>query len=330
MKKLLLLIALVAFSQTSGFAQGCLSSGITISSQAQIDNFQSNYPGCTIIEGSASISGGDIVNLSGLNVLTQVYGVLSIGYNPVLTSLAGLEMLSMVGGSFIIGNNVSLVSLSALESLSYVGYDFKIGNNPNLTSIVTGGKLGQIYANLEIVGNGKLSSLIGFESLQHVGGTLMVSGNTLLSSLAGLDNIDGNSILSLYISSNPNLSTCEVESVCEYLAQPGASVFIENNASGCNTRQEVESACHLAIESTAMKDFDIFPNPATGLLTIETPENPIKSQLTIFNLSGQEILAETITEPKTLVDIRCLTPGIYFYRLQTGTQSETGKMILLK
>jgi len=144
------------FAINSANAQGCLPSGITFSSQQQIDNFQASYPGCTKIEGSATISGGDIVNLSGLNVLTAVEGTFSIGYNPVLTSLIGLEMLSEVGNTFIIGNNAVLESLSALESLTNIGYDFKIGNNPNLTSIVTSGQLQQVYGSLEIHSNASL------------------------------------------------------------------------------------------------------------------------------------------------------------------------------
>lgn len=60
-------------------AQPCLPDGITFTTQAVIDNFQTNYPGCTEIEGFVIINGNDITNLSGLSVLTSIGGYLLIG-----------------------------------------------------------------------------------------------------------------------------------------------------------------------------------------------------------------------------------------------------------
>ncbi len=48
-KVIILLVALVWMN--GAIAQPCLPEGITFTTQAQIDNFQINYPGCTEIEG---------------------------------------------------------------------------------------------------------------------------------------------------------------------------------------------------------------------------------------------------------------------------------------
>ena len=72
MKKLLLTAALIAFSLTSLLAQPCLPQGITFNTQEQIDNFQTNHPNCTEIEGGVKIEGNDITNLDGLNVITSI------------------------------------------------------------------------------------------------------------------------------------------------------------------------------------------------------------------------------------------------------------------
>lgn len=79
MKKLILLIAYVLFIQIALYSQSCLPNGITFKSQAEIDNFQTNYPGCTEIEGPLSIwdstySHNDITNIDGLSVLTYIGG----------------------------------------------------------------------------------------------------------------------------------------------------------------------------------------------------------------------------------------------------------------
>jgi hypothetical protein len=325
MKRLIILmVAMVAMNGVN--AQGCLPSGITFSTQQQIDNFQANYPGCTIIEGSATISGGDIVNLSGLNVLTAVEGTFSISYNPVLINLTGLEMLGEVGNSFIIGNNGDLQSLSALESLTNIGYDFKIGNNPNLTSIVTSGQLQQIYGSLEIHSNTSLSSLAGFESLLSVGAISIIS-NPLLSNIDGLENIDGSSMISLEISYNPNLSVCDIQSICDYIAMPGAIVNIENNAPGCNSPEEVNAACTFSIEQIGLDDeIFIYPNPAGKTVTISGIDARAIREILIYNQTGQKV--QQGKPVNNTLNISKLRPGMYIVELVTDQGKMRKKLIV--
>jgi len=71
----------------------------------------------------------------------------------------------------------------------------------------------------------------------------------------------------------------------------------------------------------------IYPNPATDKITIETSAIPTKSQLSIMNLSSQEILTRQITEPKTQIDISNLPSGVYFVRLTNDKSVEVGKFI---
>ena len=89
-------------------SQSCLPEGITFTTQAQIDSFQDDYPGCTEIEGDVQINGDDISNLNGLNVLTSIEGYLWIGSNnDDLVDLDGLEELDFIGGSLKIIRSAS-------------------------------------------------------------------------------------------------------------------------------------------------------------------------------------------------------------------------------
>jgi hypothetical protein len=74
MKTQILFLITTLFIQIATISQSCLPEGITFNMQAQIDNFQVNYPNCTIIEGDVLIEGNDITNLDGLDVITAVYG----------------------------------------------------------------------------------------------------------------------------------------------------------------------------------------------------------------------------------------------------------------
>ena len=72
---------------------------------------------------------------------------------------------------------------------------------------------------------------------------------------------------------------------------------------------------------------NIYPNPATDKITIESSPTPTPSQLSIMNLNGQVLITRQITEPKTHVDISMLPSGIYFVRIMGERTVEVGKFV---
>jgi hypothetical protein len=311
-----LLVALLAIN--IAMAQGCLPDSITFTTQEQIDNFQTDYPGCTEIEGNVQINGNNIVNLSGLNVLTSIGGNLYIGSedggNQNLTSLTGLENLTSIGGYFSVVDCSSLTNLTGLNNLtsieggwleirgnsilenlvglenltSEVGLDInfnwrltslnglnnltslqflilyhnaslenleglnnvasvegmvEINWNDSLTSLSGLNNLISIGDGLSIWTNFSLENITSLENLTSIGGGLSISGNSLLTSLTGLDNIEPASISGIGIFQNSSLSSCDVQSICNYLSSPYGAVTIYNNAEGCNSPPEIASSC---------------------------------------------------------------------------------------
>lgn len=195
----LLAVILLIFLHLTTFSQPCLPQGILFTTQSQIDDFQSNYPDCTEIEGWVIIFDG--------------YG------SEYITDLSGLSVLTSIGGDFIIEANDSLTNLTGLEGLASIGGSFKILHNNSLTD------------------------LIALENLSSIGGDLWISYNSALTSLSGLDHITPGSINSLKIIYNSSLSACEVESICYFVASPAGEVQISDNATGCNSMEEVNEAC---------------------------------------------------------------------------------------
>jgi hypothetical protein len=71
----------------------------------------------------------------------------------------------------------------------------------------------------------------------------------------------------------------------------------------------------------------IYPNPATTEVIIETSAIQTQSQLSIMNLSGEEIISYKITQPKTKIDVATLPNGVYFVRLTNDRTVGIGKFI---
>lgn len=68
----------------------------------------------------------------------------------------------------------------------------------------------------------------------------------------------------------------------------------------------------------------LFPNPVQDLLTIEDTYN---SQLEIFNISGQKVFDEFVTDDKYSLSTSELKPGIYFLQLKNETGCKSANFL---
>ena len=334
MKKLSIIILILIFCQITASSQSCLPDTTWFSTQIQIDNFQTNYPGCTEIEGDLLIRGNDITNLIGLSVITSIGVNLWISDNSLLTSLTGLDNVTSIGRNLWIGNNNALTSLTGLDNLSSIEHTLYIKDNDALTSLTGLDNVTSIGGNLWIGSNDALTSLAGLDNVTSIGTYLEILNNSalvslsalinvtsigldleiynndVLTSLTGLDNIDAASIANLQIYWNSSLSTCEVQSVCDYLASPGGTISIFENAPGCNSQVEVEEACEdFSIDEQLIEDYlSLYPTPAHQDINISVEGKEIE-EISIYTLTGQQVLQKRPVNGT--IDISDLQPGMY-------------------
>ncbi len=206
MKKTTFLVIICLVMQIDMFAQGCLPNGIFIDSQLEIDNFQSNYPGCTEIEGYLTINGDDITNLNGLSNITAIGGYVIIAPTPYLTSLSGLESLTSIG-SFLSITDTSLLDIQALSSLTSINGSIYISNTL-IESLEGLNSLTTVNGSLTIRKNHSLSTLEGLEGLTTLPEDLNISHNNSLMSLLGINALTSVG-MDLLITNNPSLPNLE-------------------------------------------------------------------------------------------------------------------------
>ena len=298
----------------------------SLTSLTGLDNVTS-VGGVLYIWGNAALS-----SLTGLDNVTSVGGVLWIRDNDALSSLAGLDNVTSVGEDLYIGDNGALSSLAGLDNVTSVGGGLIIHNSPALTSLAGLDNVTSIGGDLWIMGNAALSSLTELDNVISVGGDLRIRYNAALSSLAGLDNINAESIEDLHIYENQLLSSCAILSICNYLAYPNGITDIYDNATGCNSPEEVQDSCEAngvnIDEQLIAEKVLIYPNPSSTHITIELPATPQKNtSLTIYNLNGQQLITQAITEPQTVVDVSGLTSGVYFVKVKDDKKVMVQKVI---
>lgn len=189
MKAFLLTIAILLFLNFSSKAQGCLPEGINFSSQDEIDNFQTNYPGCSIIEGNVIIGGSDITQFNGLSLVETIEGNLEIYYCDDLVDFSGFESLETIEGNFRIEINPILFNLTGLENLETIGGSLEIWINDELTSLIGLSSLNSIGGGLMMFENIALVNLSGLESLVSIGGDLNIQSNYDLENISALESL---------------------------------------------------------------------------------------------------------------------------------------------
>jgi hypothetical protein len=276
----------------------------------------------TLIGGNLHIYGNDsLVNLVGLENLSAIYGDLIISRNHALQDLSGLESVSYVGGNIAVNVNDGLTSLTGLENLTSIGDYLGIWGNDDLTSLNGLNNLSSIGDYLQISDNDSLTSLAGLNNLTSVGSHLKISGNNTIINLSGLDNIDPESLSGLFIEYNPLLSNCAIESICEYLALPNGNIEIHHNDSGCNSEEEIDSACvFLSVANMPSgTNCQVSPNPTGGIVNFQFSITDFQRvTIKIYDLldRGMETLVDEVLpagEHVVKFDTRQLAPGIYIY-----------------
>ncbi|RZL45284.1 MAG: hypothetical protein EOP00_17775 [Pedobacter sp.] len=183
-------------------------------SQQEVDDYKEIYPNCTNINGDLVVDGSSITDLSPLDHIVSVGGILQIKNTQVTDiSLPNLETLN---GDFTIFNN------PVASNLSF----------PKLTTI----------NNLGLFSLGQVTNLNGLSTVTNIVGYFSISDLPFLNDISGLKDTSLGNVTSFSINDNPNLSVCNIESVCTYIkGQSHRSVY--NNGTGCHDELAIYSSC---------------------------------------------------------------------------------------
>ena len=168
----------------------------TLTTQAEVDNFESTLGGSTVVTGNLIITSfrGGITNLDSLYFLTEIRGNWMIQRNSNLDSIVGFDSLTKVGNNLEISNNSSLTHIS-FDSLTKIGNNLEVSDNSELTRISLPA-LDTVGRNFHIQDNAPLDTLGDYRSLRHIGGYFKIFSFGItdlvdLGNFSMLENIGG-------------------------------------------------------------------------------------------------------------------------------------------
>ena len=213
----------------------CVPCDIRLVQQSQVDNFQTDYGDCSILEGNLRIGGNTrITNLEGLSSLKVIRGNLTLFGSSVLPDLDGLNNIDSIYGDIIVEEN-EFENFEGLDNLKYVGGRFIMYQNPGL------------------------KNLGGLESLQYIGGWFHVYDNPLFSSLEGVSSSlrageldDDFADFAAY--DNPNLQDCCITEKLTNIKD----LYFARNSTGCESLEDIKEngRCLTIFELPSLRLFD--------------------------------------------------------------------------
>ena len=183
-------------------------------------------------------------NFEGLNAVEQCEGI-RVTTCPSFVNFQGLESLTTSTESIRLDDNQNLQNFQGLENLVSInpGHLF-VRDSPNLEGFTALENLNFVRNYIWVLNCDSVENLNGFENIEHLDYSFRLIGNENLNDISGFANLSGTYQFGIRILDNPNLSMCNIRTVCENLYVDDIGYFeIENNGVGCNSIPEVADLC---------------------------------------------------------------------------------------
>jgi photosystem II stability/assembly factor-like uncharacterized protein len=117
---------------------------------------------------------------------------------------------------------------------------------------------------------------------------------------------------------NVNLSSVYLTKNNNVFAAGARSVIIKSTFEGSNgVTESLLNSGHL----------NIYPNPANDFVNIDLPELAGENRVSLFNIEGQKLLEQSLSQQKTKITIHNLPAGIYVIRVINGNNIATKKLV---
>jgi len=97
-----------------------------------------------------------------------------------------------------------------------------------------------------------------------------------------------------------------------------------------NTTITVDVMDCTGIEEEASNNFSVYPNPSTGVFTVEYAGNDSNVEMSILDLNGKVVYSQTINSNKTNIELNTIANGVYTIILVSNDTVSTTKMVVAK
>jgi hypothetical protein len=184
----LAILVLAGILPLHALAVDCTPADITLSSQLDVNDFQTTHGPCDRVNGLLTIDGADITNIDSLSALTSAGDGIRFLFASSLANVDGLSSLDAIDGSLFFTDSESLTQVDGLANLVTVGGSVYFQFNDALTNL-NGLSALDSAGSLRLDFNTALQNIDGLSSLTQVELDVHLESNTALQNLQGLSGL---------------------------------------------------------------------------------------------------------------------------------------------
>lgn len=285
----------------------------------------------------------------------RIYFYMATRYQDVLSTWPGSDMLD--GSSDKVFTDWALnmlktwhendpVSQKEIDRNNYIYYNIQDNRNPyvdniNYVNLVWGGEVDTTYCQAPIsktICNGEVFNwneknlITAGQYKDTIPGvscdtiyTLTLTVTTVNTTIQNQDNVieaNQNNAQYQWLDCANNYTILDDETFQSVTIRESGSYAVEISLNGCKDTSECVDIQVLSIDKTNNNYVNIYPNPTTGLININSNQQILNCE--IYNIQGKKIK----TYNSNTLNISILNKGVYILKIITDESSYSEKIIL--
>lgn len=249
-------------------------------------------------------------------------------YSHIYSNMTGNEAFASKGANIAFSKGMIVVASAGNSGGSNEPYNH-IGVPAEATNVLAVGAVqpNESYASFSSVGPGYQNRIKPDVMAQgqssvvaNISGTIQTASGTSFSCpiLAGM--------IASFWGAVPNLTN---QQIIDFVKQSADRYSNPNDQYGYGI-PDFQMALQMALLSTnenQIEQFQYFPNPTKGNLTLISPSKTIGNEVNFYNGLGQIVLSQKIENPIETVSLENLNSGVYYFTIQTSEATMQGKII---
>ncbi len=109
----------------------------------------------------------------------------------------------------------------------------------------------------------------------------------------------------------------------------GSYTVIVYDDNGCSETLTIDVGTQVSVNDLNKLSFKVYPNPGTGIFTIELGDNATtNSTVQVMSSVGEIVLEQTLITQTTQLNLEGMSKGVYFVKLTNGDSQKSIKLML--
>lgn len=249
-------------------------------------------------------------------------------YSHIYSNMTGNEAFASKGANIAFSKGMIVVASAGNSGGSNEPYNH-IGVPAEATNVLAVGAVqpNESYASFSSVGPGYQNRIKPDVMAQGQASTVAnISGNIQTASGTSFSCPILAGMIASFWGAVPNLTN---QQIIDFVKQSADRFTNPNDQYGYGI-PDFQMALQMALLSTnenQIEQFQYFPNPTKGNLTLISPSKTIGNEVVFYNGLGQIVRSQKIENSIETVSLESLNSGVYYFTIQTSESTIQGKII---